>query len=136
MNYLGFGRKVRNLSSCSITKPATYNYRVAIPANPTDPNDTIISIATSHVVLDLEGGCISQDTSNTVSGLTGIVVEPNLTDIEIRNGNIADLTGYGIRVKDGCTNVRIKNMQVSGCKQGGILFDGNAITVNYFIFIR
>jgi len=113
-----------------ITKAATYNYRVAIPAKPVDVNDAIITIGSSHVVLDLEGGCLSQDSSNTVTGLTGIVVESNLTDIEIKNGNIADLTGYGIYVKDGSSNIRIKNMQISGCQKGGIFFEGDRVNGN------
>jgi hypothetical protein len=111
-----------------VNKSGTYNYRVAIPASPTDADDAIITISSNHVVLDLEGGCLSQETNNKVPGLNGIIVNPGLTDIEIKNGNIAGLTGCGLVVKDGCTNVRITDMHISGCFKGGISVEGNIIT--------
>ncbi len=107
-----------------IDKPGIYKYRATVIAQPTDPNDAIITIASSNVVFDMDGYLLMQHPLVTTTGLTGILVKENLTNIAIRNGRVDNVTGYGIKISDGCKKIKVSDMVISNCDEGGILLDG------------
>lgn len=107
-----------------IDKPGIYKYRATVISQPTDPNDAIITIASSNVVFDMDGYLLTQHPLVTTTGLTGILIKENLTNIAIRNGRIDNVTGCGIKVSDGCKKIKVADMVISNCDSGGILLDG------------
>jgi len=109
-----------------IDKPGIYKYRTTVIAQPTDPNDSVITIASSNVVLDLDGYLLMQHPLVTTTGFSGIVINEGLSNIAIRNGRIDNFTGNGIKVSDGCHKIKVENMVISNCDAGGILIDGLA----------
>ena len=56
-----------------------------------------IRISASNVTLDLRGRTLSQ-ISKTVPPVDGIIVDPGLTNIIIKNGTVRDFSDAGIRV--------------------------------------
>lgn len=93
--------------------------------NATDPNDSVITISASNMVLDLNGHTFGQDPASTVTGFNIIRILPNVSNIIIRNGKLTNCTGAGILIGDGCRQIRIENMpEISGCQAGGIVLDG------------
>jgi hypothetical protein len=117
---------ILNTNANSITSlidtSGVWVYGGNIIANPTDPNDAIITVASNNVVVDL-GEHVLTATNKDVAGLAGIVVLPNLSNVTIRNGMISDLSGVGIYISDGCSEIEISNILVKRCLQG-IVFDG------------
>jgi hypothetical protein len=105
----------------TITEAGNYPLGGDIAYAPTT-TDNIITVSVSNVVLDLGGRVLSQ--TNAVAGLTGILVNPNLSNVTIQNGTIFGLTGTGISVSPGCSRVLISNVVVSGCAQRGINITG------------
>ena len=64
--------------------------------NPKANQNAAIRISTSNVTLDLRGRTLSQK-SKDVLGVDGILVDPGLTNIIIKNGTIKDFSDAGIR---------------------------------------
>jgi hypothetical protein len=58
-------------------------------------------------------------------GLDGVFIAPNLTNVTVRNGTITNLTGRGVYVSDGCSEIYLENLSIISCQETGILFDGN-----------
>lgn len=125
---IAFAYNVVQAASISdvIDKPGIYKYRATVIAQPTEPNDAIITIASSNVVFDMDGYLLMQHPLVTTTGVTGILIKEGLTNVAIRNGRIDNLTGCGIKVSDGCHKIKVDNMIVSNCDSGGILLDGLA----------
>ncbi|HEX2977588.1 MAG TPA: right-handed parallel beta-helix repeat-containing protein [Candidatus Babeliales bacterium] len=119
---------VRPDSVCSVvSSPGNYIYGADNTGNPTDPNDSLVCIEVGDVVVDLGGHAFTQDPNNFVGGFSGVVISPNLTNVTIRNGSIRSLTGKAIIVGEGCTDIRIENIDVSTCYDGGIIINGVSI---------
>ena len=55
-----------------------------------------ITISASNVTLDLRGRTLSQKSKNVLP-VDGIVVDPGLTNIIIKNGTVRDFSDAGIR---------------------------------------
>lgn len=105
-------------SLISINQPGVYKVGGAtgiLSYAPMSPNDTIIDVSASNVVVDLDGRIIAQASGNFVSGLNGITVAPNNTNVTIRNGTIQNLTGIGISVGAGCSLIRIESIVTYSC---------------------
>lgn len=66
---------------------------------PNANNNPAIRIAVSNVTLDLKGHTLSQATKNTLNTI-GIVVNPGLTNVIIKNGTVRDFSKVGIQVGD------------------------------------
>jgi hypothetical protein len=77
-----------------------------------DPGVDIILITTNGVLLDLEEHVLS-------SGLAGIRIDPNLSQIEIRNGQIIGVD-IGISIGSGCSQIAISEMTLINCLLRGI----------------
>ncbi|MEX0940431.1 MAG: right-handed parallel beta-helix repeat-containing protein [Candidatus Babeliales bacterium] len=123
----------------SIDAPGVYDLS-DIEGDPTDVNDAIVCIDSSDVIVDFHNGILFQTAGNQVGGLTGIRVNCGLNNITIRNATIRSLTGKGINVLEGCSNINIENIEIVDCDEGGILFEGtvansitNGLITNCFI---
>lgn len=108
-----------------IDTPGSYPLGSTITADPISINDTIITISASNVFLDINDYILTQLSTNTLSGLAGIFVEPNLSNITIQNGTIENITGTGIYISDGCSQIYISKLLLTSCNEGGILFAGS-----------
>jgi Right handed beta helix region len=106
-----------------INSPGYYQFG-NIEATPTDANDYVISVETNDVIIDFQGAVISQQAGNTVSGLSGVRLAPNVSNVCIKNIAIRGLTGKGVLVEEGCSDVMVENLTINGCDAGGIVFIG------------
>ncbi|MBI2774411.1 right-handed parallel beta-helix repeat-containing protein [Candidatus Dependentiae bacterium] len=120
--------QIKSDSVCSIiSSPGNYLYAADNVGFPTDPNDALVCVQVSDVVVDLGGHAFTQDPSNFVDGFSGVVISPNVTNVIIKNGSIRNLTGFGIIIGEGCSNIRIENIDVDTCNSGGIQMNGVSI---------
>lgn len=116
------------LSNATITvinSPGVWPVGGSVIANPQSSNDTIVTITANNVIFDLKNYGLSQISTNTMTELIGIFVAPNLSNITIKNGTIENVSGVGIYVSDGCSQVYLENLLLSSCNEGGILLAGN-----------
>lgn len=110
----------------TIGKPGQCYLSGDIQFNPIKNTDSniIYHITTSNVVLDLNGGMISQGSTNTTLDMIGIKIDPNLHHITIRNGTIHHLSGMGISIGEGCSNIKLQNLHITDCVQGSVMAAG------------
>jgi hypothetical protein len=118
----------RSLAIHTISQPGFFYLIGNQTYGTSDPNDAIIVISSSNVVLDLQTFSIDQE--GVFPGCDGILINPNLSNITIKNGGIKNLTGVGIHVSDGCTGINIEHIKISGCNTAGILYDGSTTGIN------
>ncbi len=103
---------------------------------PSFANDAIIEITASDVLLDLGGNVLTQ--ANLVSPCNGIVVDPGLLNVTIRNGTIQAITGTGIGIAYGCSNITIENILTLSCDLRALSCDGaqgaqiNGVNIRHF----
>jgi|SRR5579859_1019821 len=90
------------------------------------PGDSIIVIAANHVTLDLGGQFISQSNINSFANVNGITVLPGFTNPSITNGHISNVTGTGILIGAGCTQVIVNGVELTNCGATGIALQGTA----------
>ncbi|OQA36322.1 MAG: Lactonase, 7-bladed beta-propeller [Candidatus Dependentiae bacterium ADurb.Bin331] len=106
-----------------ISQPGKYklgdNYQ-AVPAI-TGP---IIQITASGVELDLGDYIINQN--NDTTGVTGISIDPGLTDVTIKNGIIRNATLTGITINQNCSRIVLENITCESCQTNGIVLNGGA----------
>ncbi|MCL4361153.1 hypothetical protein M1446_02230 [Candidatus Dependentiae bacterium] len=108
-----------------IDHPGTFGLGISFQANPTDPNDAIVRITSNDVLLDLSSYKYSQASGNTVGGFDGIFISPGLKNVHIMNGIIGPVTGRGIYIGDGCSQILLENIVIQQSATTGILLDGN-----------
>jgi hypothetical protein len=121
----GLCADIQAASICTVLDaPGNYQFGSGIVANPTDLDDAIICITSSDVTLNLNGYAYMQDPTNSLAGLTGIRVAPNLKNVTIQNGLIRQLTGPGITIGEGCSDIIIQNVETTDCDAAGILIQG------------
>ena len=106
-----------------INSPGTYGFTFLGPLEPQIYNDSLITINSSDVVVDLKNCSFSQ--TGTLTGFNGIKINPYLSNIVIKNGCMKDLTGKGIYISDGCSEIQIEKMIINSCDAGGIYCDGS-----------
>ncbi|MBI2774413.1 right-handed parallel beta-helix repeat-containing protein [Candidatus Dependentiae bacterium] len=99
--------------------PGQFLYSGGMQTTSVDPNDSMIIIATSNIVLDL-GGNIFFAGQDSAPGFTGITIAPNVYNVTIKNGIVAGFTGNGIRINDGCYDIFIDNITTTLCADAGI----------------
>jgi hypothetical protein len=85
----------------------------------------IFYITSNNVTLNLNGRTISQSINNETPYVCAIMIAPNVSNIVIHNGAINGISGVGIIISEGCTNITVDNIQISECAQGGIMALGN-----------
>lgn len=106
----------------TITQAGDYDLSADTSYSPGSTNDTIIQISTSNVSINLGGHTISQ--GNLTAGLSGITVNPNLTNIRIQNGYIQNITGTGVGIGQGCSRITIDDITTFSCDSRGINISG------------
>lgn len=124
INFIFFNVKSASISIV-MDQPGLSGFGSSQEANPADVNDSVVSIKTNDLVLDLGEHQLFQTAGNTISGLDGIYINPGLSNITIRNGVIGPVTGRGIYIGDGCSQIRLENITLQNCNTTGILFDGS-----------
>jgi hypothetical protein len=89
-----------NCRGVDLTKPGYYCLCEDVVFNPqpnqNTPYQAAIRISASNVTLDLRGRTLSQK-SKDVFNVDGVIVDPGLTNIIIKNGTIRDFSDAGIR---------------------------------------
>ena len=117
----------------TITAPGLYELGDNITFSPSVA-DSIISIQTSDVTLDLGGRILDQ--INTTTGVDGISVASGLSNIIIRNGSIRNVTNRGIFVDTSTANtarLTISDLVFTNCQNRGISFEGGFNAENCII---
>lgn len=109
-----------------VDRPGKYVFMNDFVVEPTEYDDAIIDIQSSGVIIDLSNSVLSQSLTSTVTGLVGIRVRENLSDVSIQNGTISNIKGKGIELKDGCNLIAISDCDIFNCDQCGIGMDGLA----------
>ncbi|MGE4169016.1 MAG: hypothetical protein AB7E68_05675 [Candidatus Babeliales bacterium] len=81
-----------------------------------DPGVDVVQISASNVIFDLS--------ENTISlGSNGIVIDPGISNVTVRNGRITQIINNGISIGDGCVNINLDNIEIMQC-------GNNAVRVN------
>ena len=106
-----------------ISTPGTYVLSDTIPSIAATGH--VISITTSNVILDFSGLSITL-TAGSGTLINGITIAPNLSNIVIRNGTIANMNGNGILVESGCLNVKLEDLTITSCTTTGVNFSGSS----------
>ena len=118
--------KVNVDGTYSIEKPGQYYLSKNLifdPVNNTDHN-VVFHIKANNVILDLNSNLVEQSADNTTLDMIAIKIDPNLHHITIRNGIINHVSGIGIFISEGCSNVTVNQMHISDCVQGGLISAG------------
>ncbi|OQA35346.1 MAG: hypothetical protein BWY54_00620 [Candidatus Dependentiae bacterium ADurb.Bin331] len=119
-----------NAVELTITQPGFHSLGNNLTVLPTGA-DTVINIASSDVIFDLNDYFISQ--GNATANVNCFVINSNLTDVTIQNGTVRSFSGRGVVVNTLCTRININNMRFETCGVGGIAFNGavgQAITLS------
>lgn len=77
----------------------------------------IITVSGSNVTIDLDGHTITQGTG-TNSPVYGIYCTPDIKNVVIKNGIIRNVSGSGIQIGAGCSNITIENIACVDCFGG------------------
>jgi hypothetical protein len=112
----------------TISQPGFYQLSQTLGASPSSPGDAIVLISASNVVLDLHGNPVVQN--NATSGVDGIRLAPNLTDVTIQNGVIRNVTGNGLAIGTSNAQIQVVNMMFENCATTGINADGTVGSIN------
>jgi hypothetical protein len=117
-----------NNSGSTISKSGNYYLTGNVSFYPvnTPTLATIIHITQSNVTLNLNETIISQASNNSTLNLNAIVIDPGLHHITIFNGTISGISGIGVVIGDGCSDIAIQNMQMTNCVQGGLVATGTS----------
>lgn len=96
---ISIGRGDIGTTGYVIDKPGSYCLKEDVSYNPsgTNPAIYITAAAVANVSLSLGGHTLSQS-SKTVLGVNGIVVDPGLDNVLIANGTVRDFSQTGISV--------------------------------------
>jgi parallel beta-helix repeat protein len=81
----------------------------------------VITIASSNVILDLGENAVA-------GGINGIKINPNLSNITIRNGGITSVTNAGISVGENCSSITLQKLKLTNCVKRGMEFLGTSTT--------
>lgn len=95
-------------------------------------NNTSIYISVDNVVLDLNNKTITHKSTRAghpsleTGGVSAITIAPHVKNITIKNGKINFVTGNGILISKGCSNISILNIKVMDCPDSGIKCVGDS----------
>lgn len=110
-------------SSANITSEGEYFLSSDHIFDPSNQTSSAFVIDADNVTFNLNGYFIIQ--TNQKPTVDAIIVNPNRSNVIIKNGTIKNFSGSGIRVKDGNSSITIANTALTNCKTSGIFFDGN-----------
>jgi hypothetical protein len=107
----------------TIITAGAYTFETNINFSPSI-SDSAIIINASNVLLDLSGRALVQ--GNLIAGVNGIIVNPNLSNVTIKNGSIQNFTGKGISIGQGCSQIIIDSILTFSCDTRAIEFIGTS----------
>lgn len=118
------GSVIRQIPSAGIVirSPGTYTFAGDILWTPNDVQCSAITIQCSNVTLDLAGFTLTASVSDKAQQTAGILVlgpaaNPNVSNITITNGTVANVTEYGVFATAVC-GLSISQITVTGvCMQ-------------------
>ncbi|HEV2262524.1 MAG TPA: hypothetical protein VGR69_09590 [Candidatus Rubrimentiphilum sp.] len=135
------GNVIQNIPSSGIVirSPGKYTFGRDILWNPNDAQCSAITIACSDVTLDLAGFTLTASVPDKSQQITGILVlgpeaNPNLANVTITNGTVANVTEYGILATAVCglsisritvTGVCMQNLAIRFLTPAGIQVSGS-----------
>lgn len=122
--------QIANSAAIVINTPGQYGLKDGITFTPAG-NDAIIAINASDVYLDLHNNIIEQ--SGGVGTLHGIEIAAGVSNINIANGIIRNISGSGVFVNGNCSAINIDNMQVLNANRA-LELDGVAGTISNVVF--
>lgn len=85
-----------------------------------EPGFDFFQITVSNVILDLNEHVIS-------NGDSGVIVDPDLSNIIIRNGTITNQANHGILIGQNCSTIRLENLTISSCGQNGVKAESGVV---------
>ena len=109
-----------------ITTPGLYVVGGDIVDTSTGTSGPVVTIATSNVIFDLSEHLLYQDPVPSGTTSVGIAIEPGLSNIVIQNGSIGPIGGIGIVVGEGCSNILVRDIALSGCSRAGLATVGSS----------
>lgn len=109
--------------SANITTAGEYFLSSDYIFDPSSQTTSAFVIDADNVTFNLNGNLIIQ--TNQVPNVDAIVINPNRSNVVIKNGTIKNFSGSGIRVKDGTSSVTIAHTAITNCSASGIFLDGN-----------
>ncbi len=112
------------LTGFVITQSGVYQLSQSIVFSPVGAASAI-TINAPDVLLDLQ--CFSIEQGNLTANVNGIEVITTFSNITIINGSIAGMTGDGINVAAGVSNIIIADMQLLVNESHGIFFNGSSV---------
>ncbi len=89
-------------------------------------NTTAITINSSYVTLDLS--CFTLRQTNASTGVNGVVVSSNYTDVIVTGGRINGFTGTGLTLQSNVDRYKILATTITSCATGGIALNGTSGT--------
>lgn len=111
-------------------KPGVYIVGSDLAYDPTQTDDAIIMITGSNITLDLNLHNLYQMEGNTQPGLNAIVVASSANNVTIKNGSLGGVTGVGLYISDGCSNIYLQDLTVQDCDVTGILYNGQVTGIS------
>jgi len=120
---LFFGSFVAFAQGIKLDVPGEYKLETSITET-----GTMIVIASSNVTLDLSGRTLSD-------GFVALEIEQDLSNISIKNGIIETCT-VGISIKEGCSFIRLKNIEFVNCQQKAFQAIGTLNNEIYSLIMR
>lgn len=104
-------------ASWVLSTPGSYVLGNNITFNPASGPDSIILITSNDVTLDLAGRTIEQ--GNTTANIDGIVINPGLSNITIKNGTIKNCSRVGFKINNGCSLLKSSDLRIDNCAVRG-----------------
>ena len=101
------------------------NYKLGYDILSSGDTNGTIRIRSSYVTLDMNYLFLKQTTST--ASCNGIVIDPGVTNLIIKNGTISGFTLNGISVGSNCNKININNVVIENCTASGAA--GAGITV-------
>ena len=106
----------------TITNSGRYFVSSNLEVDPTNSQVAVIKISASNVLINLNAVTIYQKSSNAATGLMGIEVDTNVSNVYVTNGlisglNVADSTeqNAGVVIGSGASHIIFENVMVLGC---------------------
>lgn len=104
----------------NISVPGLYVFGGDVIDSLNNPGTTLIHISADHVTIDLSGHLMYQDGISSDTTSIGILIDPGLIDVTIKNGIIGPINGTGIIISPGCYDIVFSNVTVNDCVAGGV----------------
>ncbi len=106
----------------TITNSGRYFVSSSLELDPANSRVAAIKVSANNVLINLNATTIYQKTSNTATGLIGIEVDSNVSNVYVTNGlisslNVADGTeqNAGVVINSGANHIIFENVLVLGC---------------------